>query len=726
MDSASYNNGLADLRPLREEIAKLEREAAKLNKEIEKRHRDRDGRIVRLGAFEPAKASVLAKAAGVSIGDVVALVPRLDPTPEHARAQLHAAPATGGTSAPEAAGEQLAEPEGAIAPTLPAHGTARPDATANAAPAAPTTPTEEPAPAATAPLVPSPFKEPGERIELPAIPDGPEAARYTAATKGLFSKRPPFQQKARETAFLDATTGVLVGRGVAHLDLGTRTPGEILDAVMAVSSHIERIYITAGAPWHADADRYPTMKQAVTAWLHTPSERWIEDTSWDKERLAGHFVPSNARLPVGRYTRAGADRNAEHVEIRAVNEWLDPAGADPHLVREVFLLLWKTLRQFWPDAVLLGSPSQTGKDLWARTIPIKGQWADGFPVLSEELRGLFHATAGQGRTELILPPKVPAELPGLVEYDRTFAYARHTWKGPVGTPRHVTAAAFAKMSEAEQKKLLMGCAHLRIRVTVPHGWEHIGLLPAPISGDRHWEYPSTPGQTFTTWAGAPEVYTALSNPIKPWRIEILDALVFQDGEPIDKWSLHLKDAWNQLSAVARVHEDPRQRQANYLAARAVRSILLFGIGGFAQRPRMVTGTTPMNELHLVPEGAEILTHDEHKVTWQRVSGFRKDEAAHPEWSAYVWSSARAALLSMKMKNDGVHVGALHVPAGQVVAFRTDAVYLTARHDWPYHGQPGEYLLKGHLAGPVPAPGSEDELLALRDQGRAALAAGGAL
>ncbi|WP_042373261.1 hypothetical protein [Streptacidiphilus neutrinimicus] len=726
MDATAYNNGLADLRPLRDEIAKLERDAAKLNKEIEKRHRDRDGRIVKLGSFEPAKASVIAKAAGLSIGDIVTLVPRLDPTPEHARAQLQAENTASDTRPAKAPTERREEPEGAVAPTLPAHGTPQPEPTAAVEPVTAEA-AEEPALGSaevTPPLSVPGAKEPGERIELPVIPDGPEAARYTAATKGLFSKRPPFQQKARETAFLDATTGVMVGRGVAHLDLGTRTPGEILDAVMAVSTHIERIYITAGAPWHADTDRYPTMKQAVTAWLHTPSERWIEDTSWDKERLAGHFVPGNARLPVGRYTRAGADRNAEHVEIRAVNEWFDPAGADPHLVREAFALLWKTLRQFWPDAVLLGSPSQTGKDLWARTIPIKGQWADGFPVLSEELRGLFHATAGQGRTELIVPPKVPAELPGLAEYDRTFAYARHTWKGPVGTPRHVTAAAFAKMSEAEQKKLLMSCAHLRVRVTVPDGWEHVGLLPAPISGDRHWEYPSTPGATFTTWAGAPEVYTALSNPIKPWRIEVLDALVFQDGEPIDKWSLHLKEAWNQLSAVARVHEDPRQRQANYLAARAVRSILLFGIGGFAQRPRMVTGTTAMNELHLVPEGAEILTHDEHKVTWQRVSGFRKDDTAHPEWSAYVWSSARAALLSMNMKGDGVHVGALHVPAGEVVAFRTDAVYLTARHGWPYHGQPGEYLLKGHLTGPISAPGSEDELLALRDQGRAALAAAG--
>ncbi|MER8073391.1 hypothetical protein ABTZ59_34600, partial [Streptomyces sp. NPDC094034] len=61
-----------------------------------------------------------------------------------------------------------------------------------------------------------------------------------------------------------------------------------------------------------------------------------------------------------------------------------------------------------------------------------------------------------------------------------------------------------------------------------------------------------------------------------------------------------------------------------------------------------------------------------------------------------------------------------VPPGTVVAFRTDALYLTQPHHWPYHGQPGDYLNKGHLTGPLPAPTTEEELLTLRDAARAAL------
>jgi hypothetical protein len=154
----------------------------------------------------------------------------------------------------------------------------------------------------------------------------------------------------------------------------------------------------------------------------------------------------------------------------------------------------------------------------------------------------------------------------------------------------------------------------------------------------------------------------------------------------------------------------------------VRALLLYGIGSFAQRPRMVTGTTPRTMERDVPPDAEIIGFDNDTITWQRPTGFTRDPNAHPEWAASIWSGARAALLSQRMREDNTHVGALHAPPGTVVAFRTDAVYLTQPHNWPYHGQPGDYLRKGQLNGPVLAPTTEDELLALRDRGRAALQA----
>ncbi|OKI99904.1 hypothetical protein [Kitasatospora sp. CB01950] len=717
MDRKSYTAHLAGLRELRTDITAAEKTVAAAQKELDRLTAQRARRVAGLAGYEGAQAAAVAKASGLTLADVVRIAPLLDPTPAAVREARPAAETSAASAAPVPVAEPAVRPVAAIPPApAPAPAGAAPVAVPADQPAAPAAPVA--APATVAAAQPAAVAGGGQR-ELPQIPQGPAGDRFAAVTSGLVSTRPNFTQQTRVTVFLDAVTGELVAREhTLRLNLGAKSPGEILDAVLAAAPGTERIYITAGAPWHDGAERYSTLKDAVAAWLNTPSERWTTATGAGKDKLAGHFV--HHRQPVGRYAPAADPKNV--VEVRSIGEWFDPDGTDPATCRDAFRLLWQALRRHWDDAVLMGSPSQTGRDLWTRTIPTKGKWAGGYPVMSEELRGLLHATGGQGRTELLPPPRVPQQLPGLVEFDATFAYGKQTWKSGVGAPRRVTAAAFAAMDQAAQAKALMACSHWHIRVTVPQGWSHVGLLPAPVPGDRAWEYPATPGATFTTWAGGAEVHLALTNHLMPWKVEVLDGLIWEDGKPIDDWGKKLKAAWADLTNLSRMHGDERQRQAAYLASRAVRSILLFGIGGFAQRPRTVTGTTPIGEA--LPAGVEILGQDETVVTWQRSTGFSRDPNAHPEWAARVWSGARTALLSMKMREDDVMVGALHLPPHSVVAFRTDAIYTTADVTWPYHGQPGEFLKKGHLPGPVAAPTTPEELLALRDLGRAHYAQGG--
>ncbi|GAA1236728.1 Mucin-19 [Kitasatospora nipponensis] len=734
MDRKAYTAKLAALRELRAEIGAAEKAVADAQRALGRLGQERGRRVMELAAYEGAKADAIAKAGGLSVGDVVRIAPLLDPTPPGAR--VVRADDRGAAAVPAPAPPDQTPPavETAVAvapaPTRPAAAVEQPPVPAPDAAAAPAAAAVA---AATAPAARE--TEPGVQADssaaapvvvqgqvrvLPHIPQGPAGDRFAAVTSGLVSTRPNFVQQPRVTVFLDAATGDLVAREYTlRLDLGAKSPGEILDAVLAAAPGTERVYVTAGAPWHEGAERYSTLKDAVAAWLHTPSQRWTTATGRGRDKLAGHFV--HQRQPVGRYAPAAAPDGAM-VEIRWVGEWFDADGADPALCRDAFRLLWQALRRHWDDVVLMGSPSQTGRDLWTRTIPTKGKWAGGYPVMSEELRALLHATGGQGRSELMVPPRVPERLPGLVEFDATFAYGKQTWKSGVGAPRRVTARAFAAMDEGAQAKALMACSHWHVRVTVPAGWEHVGLLPAPVPGERAWEYPATGGATFTTWAGGAEVHLALTNHLMPWRIEVLDGLVWEDGKPLDDWAKRLKAAWADLTNLSTLHGDERQRTAAYLASRAVRSILLFGIGGFAQRPRTVGGSTPVGEP--LPAGVEILGQDDRLVTWQRSTGFSRDPNAHPEWAARVWSGARTALLSMRMREDDVMVGALHLPPASIVAFRTDAIYTTADVTWPYHGQPGEFLKKGHLPGPVPAPATLDELLALRDLGRAHFARGG--
>jgi hypothetical protein len=688
MDAQSYNAALADLRGVRDQIKKARAVLAKL--EV-----DRDKRIAQLASHDKAKAERIAPAAGLGVADVVALAPSLAP------ASLAADYTPPESSPPAPPWAQAADDTD---PQPPAD--AVPTGTAPTPPAAPPTPPDTTAPATSQ-----------EQPSLQGIPEGAAGDEWFTHTAGLASTRPNFTQQARSTVFLDTGTGVLVHRDRTHcLDLGAASAAEILTAVFHVLPEgVERIYVTAGDPWHRDAGRYPYLRDAVAAWLNAPIPGWRTDTGRGRDRMAGHFV--HARNPVGRYQREDGSR---HVEIRSVGEWFDVDGDEPATIRDAFVLLWQALRRHWSDAVIMGSPSQTGRDLWTRTIPARGQYADGFPILSEELRGLLHATAGQGRNELITPPRIPEQLPQLVEYDRTFAYAKHTWKSPVGIPRRITAATFAAWSEKEQARALYGCGHWQVRVTVPDTWNHVGLLPAPAPGERAWHYPAAPGATFTTWAGGPEIHTALTNPIQPWRVEVLDGILWEDGKPLDDWAKKLKETWTNLSAQAHFQGDAQQARAAHLASRAVRSILLYGIGSFAQRPRMVTGTTPRIMECDVPANAEIIGFDDQLITWQKPTGFARDPNAHPEWAAAIWSGARAALLTQRHRDDDTYAGALHTPSGTVVAFRTDALYLTQPQNWPYHHQPGDYLCKGHLTGPVTAPTTEEELLTLRDAGRAAL------
>lgn len=72
-------------------------------------------------------------------------------------------------------------------------------------------------------------------------------------TANLASTHPNFTQQARQMAFLDAATGELVHRDqVVRVELGSRSAAEILTAVYAVlHASVERIYVTAGDPWHA-------------------------------------------------------------------------------------------------------------------------------------------------------------------------------------------------------------------------------------------------------------------------------------------------------------------------------------------------------------------------------------------------------------------------------------------------------------------------------------------
>ncbi|OKI00572.1 hypothetical protein AMK13_33445, partial [Streptomyces sp. CB02056] len=240
MDRKTYTAELAGLRELRAGITAAEKQVAAARKELDRLAAQRSRRVAGLAGYEGAKADAIAKAAGLSVGDVVRIAPLLDPTPAAVRAAAPApAPVAEVAEAEEAAEPApVAEPPAAVAPAL-----TRPAAVLEQPTPSPVAAPTVPAASVAAPVRPA--VEAGPR-ELPTLPEGPAGSRFEAVTTGLLSKRPNFTQQARSTVFLDAAAGMLAVRDqTVRLDLGARTPGEILDAVLHAAPGTERVYITA-------------------------------------------------------------------------------------------------------------------------------------------------------------------------------------------------------------------------------------------------------------------------------------------------------------------------------------------------------------------------------------------------------------------------------------------------------------------------------------------------
>lgn len=361
---------------------------------------------------------------------------------------------------------------------------------------------------------------------------------------------------------------------------------------------------------------------------------------------------------------------------------------------------WSGLESVISDAFhsagLADTPAGTGRALWLRTVR-----EGGYPVLSDELRELIAATSGQGRIELLTGH---GEIPAFTVYDGRLMYAALTWGMPVGEPVRWTGAELADLSEPETRQLLRGRCRVCAYVAVPKGWDHVGLLPQMEAEGAGWVYPSKPGRSWTGWFDGAEALLALD---RGWHVQLHEAISWDEGKPLNTWTKLLTGLY------ADVGDSTVPRS---LGQRAIRAILLHGIGAFASRHQDTTGAVPINSPELVPEdaiGGSVAPAGDHLVYAQRGAPSRwAAECAHPEWAAAIWGRARARLL-VGRAGDG-H-GALYLPKPAIVAFATDALYLTHDPRWPDDGSIGSFRWKGGISAPRAWPISRAELMALRDE-----------
>ena len=394
----------------------------------------------------------------------------------------------------------------------------------------------------------------------------------------------------------------------------------------------------------------------------------------------GHLdVPAGvSTYTEGHYPRIAGDGGGE---VSWAAQWFGPGDYSPTTAAQVWEAVETTLQREWRDesARLYGTPSTTGRDLWARCIGDGEAW----PVLPAELQDIVRASAGQGRMETF--QRGAEALPMLYEYDARMAYAALLRNLPVGEPVQVAR----RNIEAWQQAHPYSEGRYRVTWKAPEGWKWPGLLPTHSGAGalRAWEWPRS--SDVPSWCGGAELWVALQH---GWTVRYHDAWVWpKSGDPLRKWQSRL------LRVLANLSNELEASEQRAMARQAVRAILLHTIGAFHGSPRKVShsGVKPPDDalgIRVIRRrpGAPPLW------AWYTLEAPAWPEMVHPEWSATVWGRARARLAYSHRGEAGF----LTLPPGAVVALRTDAIYTTEPTGWTDdNGDPGHYTLRGVYPGP---------------------------
>jgi CBS domain-containing protein len=499
--------------------------------------------------------------------------------------------------------------------------------------------------------------------------------------KGWVSDRWDLPRAERPTLFVDVTTGEWWSpAGHSGQFPWKGTAAGLLDHL---PSGVARIYFVGPYRPGVTSERmreHGSAAAAARAWFLAPVEGW----------QGSHFLADDAAL-VGRWKRTDG---TQEVEMQHAAVWFGHGAYSARDAAFAWYQLGKELGEACRGAVLMSTPSTTGRDVWRRMIPAK---SDGYPVLSDELRQLIQTTSGQGRRELVRHE--PATLGMVTQYDMRIAYAALTWGMPVGAPEMVTQRMWNALTDEDQGKTLRRRGRWLVRATVPGGWEHVGILP--YLGPEGWSWPSKPGTTFTSWSSSPEVAVAREH---GWHVEVIEGFHFAEGKPLNNW----KDKLMEIHGRLRPDKPP---VVNGLIASAVRMMILGTIGAFASRTRPVTHTAAEGEA--LPNDAQV-REVAGTYVWE-TAGERSEwteRASHPEWSAEIWARCRVRLLETPAVQ-GVRTGALWVPPGNVIGFRTDGLTLFGDPRWPDDGAPGRYRLTGRARGAFGWPQTDAALSQLK-------------
>jgi len=509
----------------------------------------------------------------------------------------------------------------------------------------------------------------------------------------------------------------VTGRGV--LDNGTTVPPKIgprrknpnltdmLDTAAAVG--VDRIMFTGKVPMIDRGQRH---------WLLVQTPGWID---------AGHFMGSP---PVGRFEHR---QTGKRIQVAAASTWFGDTPLTPEQARLAWQALGNIIEAKFRDGKLMDTPTATGSNLWALSLPKNLEPYPLAPDIAEEM----HRTSGQHHVEHLvagessdphedciplLNPDTTPKIDGFAYVDGRFMYAAVCSELGVGPGERLNRAATADLLRENP----YARARIHVSFTVPQDWNHIGIFGVRHENVREgWYWPNRPGATGHTWIDAAEWHVAQRF---GWQVDPIESVVFNTrtpaardrnrltaARPLDTWQARLTEARAAVAADAMMSETIKTA-----VTAALRSILINTVGNFASRGRDQTHVT--FDPKEIPADAADVNQRGKAFIWTEKARWNSqaERYYHPELAMQVWGRARARMLSGPMAG-GQYGGALHVPAQTLLGVRGDAIYTTQIPQWSLpverggadDGRVGRMRLQGYLEGPMKIPTNEAERNKLR-------------
>lgn len=451
--------------------------------------------------------------------------------------------------------------------------------------------------------------------------------------------------------------------------------------LQALDDRTERVYLVGPRPGRGTIEGF-------RRWADGPHPHgWVE-------HQRGHYL--EGEHPILRFQAP----DGRLVELLRAAAWFGEGDYPAIDAEQAWTLVGDELGRAFPRATLLASAAATGRELFLQTIPYGTSW----PTLDPDTQQLIRSTSGQGRTQLLDHPA--SSIDELVVYDGRLMYAALCW----GLPG---AGRLQRVDEY----LGQVRARYHATATVPRDWNdactcgapgHAGIGLLGVKDDAAgWTYPFRPAETLQGWWDGAELHVALAH---GWQIRPTEAVVFDPytgAGPLDGWAKRL------IGCRERIDLRLRDTPVGALGRNAVRAIILHAIGAFTGASHRVTRSVTLDQAMDVPADARDVRVEGERVVWAEYTGPGWPELSHPEWSAAIWARARARLLDGPAGRAPINrSGALNVPAGDVLAFRTDALYLTRDPHWADDGKPGRLRHVHTVRGPISTPRTSAEILAL--------------